>query len=107
MQFRLKDKSIRLKFNLVLTAVFLATLGDIIKACRGLVWHWDLARVRAATQRARMVIKLLADIRLASRATRRGYACSELEVSVKTLARCPVCSCAGRYRSRLSGDMLT
>ena len=54
----------------VLAAAFLATLGDVIKACVALVQRLDSARAAAAIKHAWIVIKLLVDTRLASRATR-------------------------------------
>jgi N-acetylglucosaminyl-diphospho-decaprenol L-rhamnosyltransferase len=54
----------------VLAATFLAILGDVIKACMGLVRHLDTARTGAALKHAWSVIKLLFNTRLASRPTR-------------------------------------
>jgi N-acetylglucosaminyl-diphospho-decaprenol L-rhamnosyltransferase len=54
----------------VLAAAFLATVGDVMKACVGLVRRLDTAQAAAALLHAWTVIKLLVDTRLASRAIR-------------------------------------
>jgi hypothetical protein len=54
----------------VLAAAFLATLGDVIKACMGLVRRLDTARAAAALRHALTVIKRLVVTWLAFRATR-------------------------------------
>jgi N-acetylglucosaminyl-diphospho-decaprenol L-rhamnosyltransferase len=54
----------------VLAAVFLAALGDLIVACKGLAWRFDTPGAAAAARHTRTVLRLLGDTRLASRATR-------------------------------------
>ena len=54
----------------VLAGVFLATLSDVLSACKGLVRRLDTAQAAAASRHAWTVLKLLIDTRLASRATR-------------------------------------
>jgi hypothetical protein len=54
----------------VLAAVFLATLGDAITACKGLVRRLDTARAGAAARHTWTVLKLMIATGLASRATR-------------------------------------
>jgi N-acetylglucosaminyl-diphospho-decaprenol L-rhamnosyltransferase len=54
----------------VLAAVLLGILGDAIKACTGLVRRLDTASAAVAARHACTMLKLLADTRLASRATR-------------------------------------
>jgi N-acetylglucosaminyl-diphospho-decaprenol L-rhamnosyltransferase len=54
----------------VLAAVFLATLADIVTACKGLVRRLDTARAVEAVRHAWIMLKLLVNTRLATRATR-------------------------------------
>lgn len=54
----------------VLTSVFLATLGDVVRACGGLLRRWDTARAAAAMRHSGTMLQRLAATGLASRATR-------------------------------------
>jgi len=54
----------------VFAAAFLATAGDVMKACNGLVRGWDTAQADRFLRHAIAVLKSLIDTALASRATR-------------------------------------
>jgi hypothetical protein len=54
----------------VFAAVFLATVGDVMKACNGLVRGWDTAQAAQVLRHAIAVLKVLVDTGLASRPTR-------------------------------------
>jgi N-acetylglucosaminyl-diphospho-decaprenol L-rhamnosyltransferase len=54
----------------VFAAVFLATVGDVMKACNGLVRGWDAAQAARVLRHAIAVLKVLVDTGLASRPTR-------------------------------------
>ena len=54
----------------VAAAVFLAILGDVMRACNSLVRRLDLARAATAVRHTWTMLKLLVDTELASRATR-------------------------------------
>jgi GT2 family glycosyltransferase len=54
----------------VLTSVFLTTLGDVIRACGGLLRHRNTARAADATRHSRTTLHRLIATGLASRATR-------------------------------------
>jgi GT2 family glycosyltransferase len=54
----------------VLASVFLTALGDVIRACGGLLRHRDMARVAAAMRHTATIFNRLIATSLASRATR-------------------------------------
>jgi N-acetylglucosaminyl-diphospho-decaprenol L-rhamnosyltransferase len=54
----------------VLASVFLATLADFMKACSGLLRHWDMERAATPLRHCAITLQRLLATNLASRATR-------------------------------------